>query len=119
MKRLQNQLIYHAYNALRGRGVKFNESADPRVVEMHETIAALDNKAINFKIEQHPDGTWTAESTNVDGIMSGSKDPREIPELLKDAIFTYFEIPPQLCNDSLLRADNEPVKVEQTVHVGA
>lgn len=119
MKRLQNQLVYHVSNALRRRGIKFTESADPRVTEMHETISALDNKAINFKIEQHPDGTWTAESINIDGIMSGGTDPREVPEMLKDAIFTYFEIPPRLCNDTLLRTDNEPVKVERTVHVGA
>ena len=119
MARLRNKLIYSVSNALRRRGFHFNEEKDPRVVKMRDTIHSLDNHAVSFHIEQHPDGTWTAESVNIDGIMSGGTNPREIPEMLKDAIFTYFEVPPQLCNDILLRADNEPAKVEQRVHVGA
>jgi hypothetical protein len=119
MKRLQNQFIYFATTKLRKLGHNFNEEADDRVVEMRSAINALDNHAIQFKIEQYPDGSWSAESTNINGIMTGSRDSREIPELIKDAIFTYFEIPPQLCRDSLLRSDNEPARVEQTVHVGA
>lgn len=119
MKRLQNQLVYFAADRLKKLGYNFNEEADERVVAMRTAINALDNHAIQFSIEQYPDGSWSAESTNIDGIMTGSRDPREIPEMIKDAIFTYFEIPPQLCKDSLLRSDNEPKLVEQKVHVGA
>ena len=119
MKRLQNQFINFATSKLRKLGHNFNEESDYRVVKMRSTINSLDNHAIQFKIEQYPDGSWSAESTNINGIMTGSKDPRETPELIKDAIFTYFEVPPQLCRDDLLRSDNEPAMVKQTVHVGA
>lgn len=119
MKRLQNQFIYFAASKLRKLGVNFNEEANASVSEMLSAINHLDNHAIQFSIEQYPDGSWSAESTNVDGIMTGGRDSREIPELIKDAIFTYFEIPAQLCRDDLLRSDNEPATVKQTVHVGA
>lgn len=119
MKRLQNQFIYFAASKLRKLGVNFNEEANNSVVEMLDAINHLDNHAIQFKIEQYPNGGWSAESTNIEGIMTGSRDPREIPELIKDSIFTYFEIPPQFCRDDLLRSDNEPATVKQTVHVGA
>lgn len=118
-KRLQNQSIYAISNAMRKAGWNFNEASNPRVQEMQSTINELENKSVDFYIEQQPDGTWVAQSTNIDGIMTGGKDPREIPEMLKDAVFTYFEVPPQFCNDALLHSDNEPAKIQQRVHVSA
>lgn len=118
-KRLQNQAIYAISNALRKAGWNFSEASNPRVQNMRSTIDGLENKSINFYIEQQPDGAWIAQSTNIDGIMTGGRHPREIPEMLKDAVFTYFEVPPQFCNDALLRSDNEPAKVQQRVHVSA
>ena len=119
MKRLQNQVIYSVSNAIRKAGWNFNDALNPNVQEMQSTIASLENKALNFYIEQSPDGTWVAQSTNLDGIMTGGKDPREIPEMIKDAVFTYFEVPPKFCNELLLKSDNEPAKVQQSVHVSA
>lgn len=119
MKRLQNQLIYFTTSQLRKFGINFNDETNKYVAEMLDTINHLDNHAISFKIEHYPDGGWSAESTNIEGIMTGSLDPREAPELIKDAIFTYFEIPPQFCRDDLLRSDNEPARIKQTIHVGA
>ena len=86
---------------------------------MREAINALDEKSIRFSIEQYPDGSWSAESVNIDGILTGGTDPRDLPDAMKDAIFTYFEIPPQYCDDTLLRPDNEPAKVRQRMHIGA
>ena len=71
---------------------------------------------IEFKIEQHPDGTWTAESTNIDGIITGGDTLWDVNEMVKDAIFTYYEIPPHLANDSLIRGENEPVTVRWRVY---
>jgi predicted RNase H-like HicB family nuclease len=119
MKRIQNQVIYFSANALRKLGYRFNEEHDERISEMQHAIGALDNHTILFKIDQSPDGTWSAESTNISGIMTGGKDPREVPAMIKDAVFTYFEIPPHLAKDELLRSDNEPASVVQRVHVGA
>lgn len=112
-------LVYSFSNLLRSWGYKFNEDTDLRVQEMKSRIASLENGAINLKIEQYPDGTWCAESTNLDGLITGGKDLTQAPDIIRDAIFTYFEIPPYLANDKLLRADNEPKRIEQNVHVGA
>ena len=119
MKRLQNQIIYFSSNQLRKLGVDLGESGSKQVATMKQTINALNNNAVEFQIENHPDGSWVAESTNIDGIITGSKDPREKLALIRDAIFTYFEVPPQFCRDELLLSDNEPVQVKQSLHVGA
>ncbi|MDP3772400.1 MAG: hypothetical protein Q8Q94_03435 [bacterium] len=71
--------------------------------------------SIEFKIEFYPDGSWTAESANVDGIITGDTDTAEMSGLIKDAIFTYFKIPAHLSHDALLRSNNEPVTVERRV----
>ena len=104
---------------MRRGGYNFNELSDKNVQEMQHTIESLDNGAVSFKIDIQPNGYWIAESINIDGIMSGGPDASGIPAMLKDAIFTYFEIPPKLCNDSLLHATNEPSKVVRQVHVAA
>jgi predicted RNase H-like HicB family nuclease len=119
VRRLQNHILYTVARVLRRKGIRFNEENNLKVDEMRRIIASLEGHAISFKIEQYPDGSWSAESTNIDGIMTGSNNPAEIRDMIKDAIFTYFEIPPHLCKDDLVRSDNEPITVEQRVHVGA
>lgn len=119
MRLLSNRIIYSAANALRRVGVEFDESSNDSVIAMRQAINELEGRSIEFHIEQYPDGSWHAESRNVEGLMTGSNDPREIPEMLRDAIFTYYEIPPHLCKDTLLSSDNEPATVEQDIRVGA
>ncbi len=114
--RLANKTIYTLAQLLRRVGLGFHENSDHRVIEMKKEIQRVGGK-IEFKIEQYPDGSWAAESINVDGIITGSKDVKEISSMIRDAIFTYYSIPPHLCNDALLRADNEPVTVRQRVYV--
>ena len=111
-----NKTLYFASNALRYFGYDFHEGADKRVCTMKDTIRQIGGK-IEFKIEQYPDGSWTAESVNVDGILTGGTSTKAASSTLKDAVFTYFRIPPHLCNDAVLRADNEPVTVMQHVYV--
>lgn len=114
--RLVNYTIYSVANALRHWGVDFHEQTEPRVVGMKKEIVRIGGK-IEFKIEQYPTGEWTAESTNLDGIVTGGKSRRDIPATIRDAVFTYFGIPPHLCNPRLLKADNEPVTTTQRVYV--
>ncbi|MBI2444741.1 MAG: hypothetical protein HYV42_05915 [Candidatus Magasanikbacteria bacterium] len=114
--RLFNHTVYYFAAALRRFGIDLNEENDPRVVEMKRAVNRLGGK-IEFKIEQYPDGFWTAESTNLDGIITGSAAIPEMPALIRDAIFTYFAIPPHLCNPALLKADHEPVTTRQRVYV--
>lgn len=114
LRRFKCLTIYTLANFLRDLGYDFKEAKDPRVLAMKKKIGELGK--IEFKIEQYPDGLWTAESTNVDGIITGGDDIKEMGSVIRDSIFTYYGIPPHLCNDSLLRADNEPVTLTQRVY---
>ncbi|MFZ3054777.1 MAG: hypothetical protein WA091_02255 [Minisyncoccales bacterium] len=107
---LINKTIYFFAQKLRQLGYNFNEKSDERVLSMKKEINRL--VKIEFLIEQYPDGSWTAESTNIDGIITGGISTKEMISNIKDAIFTYFGIPPYLCDDSLLRGDNEPVTIK-------
>jgi hypothetical protein len=109
-----NKIVYNLSNLARKLGADFKEESNTKILAMKNEIARL-NK-VEFKIEQYPDGSWTAESTNIDGIITGSENVKDMPYLIKDAIFTYFEIPAHLCVDSLLKADNEPVTLTQRVY---
>lgn len=114
--RLINKTIYRVAKTLRQWGVDFKEDQDPRVIAMKKEIASAGGK-IEFKIEHYPDGSWTAESTNIDGIITGGTNLEQQAPMIRDAVFTYFGIPPYLCNDILLKADNEPVTVMQRMYV--
>lgn len=109
-----NKYIYNISKLARQIGFDLHEKNDARTVEMLKQIGELGK--IKFKIEQYPDGSWTAESTNIDGVITGGKNTKDISSTIKDAVFTYFEIPPHLCVDSLLKQDNEPVILKQHVY---
>lgn len=116
MINLLNKAVYSTAKMLRKIGLKFNEDKDSRVLEMKTTIKNIGGK-IEFKIEQFPDGSWVAESTNVDGIVTGGTSGKNISLEIKDAIFTYFSIPPQLCNDEILRLPSETITTRQAIYV--
>lgn len=106
-------VIFIASHALRKLGFNFHERDNPIVQEMEKKINELGS--IQFKVELYPDGSWTAESVNIDGIITGSDNTRDMNMLIKDAIFTYFDIPPYMSDDELLKANNEPVTMKQNV----
>ena len=112
-------VIYEATKILKSFGFIFDVSKSKEVAEFKKELRSLDNSRIEFYIEQYPDGSWSSESTNVDGIATGGKDPRLMNEYLKDAVLTYYEIPAIYYDSVNLRSDNEPVTVQQKVHVGA
>jgi len=114
--RLLNKTIYLVSQQLRRWGYNFNEEADQRILAMKKEIQHLGGR-IEFKIEQYPDGSWTAESVNLDGVITGGTNTKEATPTIRDAVFTHFGIPPHLCNDTVLHADNEPVTLKQHVYV--
>ena len=114
--RIINQTIYFLYKTLRQIGINLENQNDVRLEAMRNEIAKAGGK-IEFKIEQYPDGSWTAESINVDGIITGDKITKNVSATIRDAVFTYFGVPPYLCQDDVLRADNEPVILRQKVYV--
>lgn len=104
--------IFRASQVLKSMGFDLGKN-NPSVFEFEKKIKELGG--INFNIEVYPDGGWAAESTNVDGIITGGKDIRKMNEKIKDAIFTYFELPPYLCDDELLRGPDEPLIFKERV----
>lgn len=114
--RIINQTIYFLYKVMRQLGFGDSKQNDLRLEIMKKEIAKAGGK-IEFRIEQYPDGSWTAESVNIDGIITGGKITKNVSSTIKDAIFTYFGIPPYLCKDDALKADNEPVILRQKVYV--
>lgn len=109
-----NYLIYRLSQAARRMGINFHEEDDPRVRAMRKKIAELGG--IQFTIELDEYGNWAAESTNIDGILTGGHNLQEATYLIKDAIFTYFGIPPHLCNNALVDAKAEPVQLKRWVY---
>ncbi|MEK7665579.1 MAG: hypothetical protein AAB337_01720 [Patescibacteria group bacterium] len=109
-----NKIIYKIAQGLRKIGVNFDEINDPRVKAMQAAIQKLGS--VEFKIELESDGSWVAESVNIDGIITGGSMRQNINEMIRDAIFTYFEIPPYLCNDALVTSSSESMVLEQRVY---
>jgi len=109
------KFVFNSSQILRKLGFNLNEQSNPSVVQMQDEIRKIGG-AIKFNIEHYPDGSWTAESVNMDGIITGSNDVKETRKVIKDAIFTYYQIPTYLCNDNLLKSDNEAVTVIQAVY---
>ena len=111
-----NKFRYNIGKFARRFELQTQSVSDVRVQTMHNTIGRVGG--INFKIEKSPSGEWVAESTNVDGIITGGKNyPHDVNATIKDAVFTYFEIPPELCNDTQLRQQGEVTEVEERVYV--
>ncbi len=97
-------------------GFGFKPENHSCILNMKKVIQDMDG-GIEFKIEQYPDGSWIAESVNIDGIITGGGNVKQISSTIKDAIFTYFGIPPHLCREELLKSNNEPVTIKQRVYV--
>ena len=72
------------------------------VKNMLKAIKNLEGGKIKFEFEFDENGNWAVESLNVNGIVTGGTFDDNIPELINDAIFTYYAIPPEYCDDSLL-----------------
>lgn len=116
---MKYSLAYRFALLTRRSGLKLNELKQPEVINMRKEIASLGKSGIEFKVEQHPDGSWTAESTNVEGIFTGGHAQENIPESIKDAVFTYYGIPAKYCVDELLRGTGEPIVTQQELHIVA
>ena len=115
MSSFYTKSIYHGAQVLRKFGFRFNENSDERVLSMKKILRDIGG-SIELQIAVYPDGSWTAESRNIDGIITGGRGQERMAEVIKDAIFTYFSIPSYLCKDGLLKMDNEAIKITQRVY---
>lgn len=105
---MKTSLTFKFVTLARKMGIKPNPLSCQGVEDMRREIDTLGAEGgIKFEIGMYPDGSWSAKSTNVEGIITGGFNQSEIPEMIKDAIFTYYDIPPQYCDDRLLKGTGE------------
>ncbi len=115
---MKTKFIYKLATFVRKRGIDFDSKNDPNVLAMKKDLESIGG-SVQFTVEREPSGEWWAKSTNIDGILSGGNSNDEVVEMLKDAVFTYYGISPQHCDDRLLRSSGEPKIVRQEVMVSA
>ena len=115
---MKTSLPYKLHSFLRRYGVPTDASQNEAVIAFQREMENLGGD-INIRISLHEDGSWSAKSTNVEGIITGGRNQSDINAIIKDAIFTYYGIPPS-CVDSIhIRNSQEPVTVERNVRVTA
>ena len=110
---MKYNIRYKIANMLKKAGVNFDAAKCPEVVNMKEVIEALSGGSIQFTVSREANGDWIAESVNIQGILTGGNATDDINKMIKDAIFTYFEIPARYCDDSLIREAGEPAVIRQ------
>ena len=80
-----------------------------RIVRMMDDIDKYSGK-LTFNISFHDEG-WTAQCLQIPTIITGSNNSqptvKEIDELVKDAIFTAYAIPPHLCDSRFFMNKDE------------
>ena len=110
---MMRRIIFLLSRGLRKLGIGFDAQNHPAVQAMEQRIQKLGS--LEFRVEFNPDGSWTAESLNIEGIITGSRNARNMNALIKDAVFTFFGIPAYLSQEELLKGNSEPVTMHQTV----
>lgn len=99
---MKTSRLYQLADLARRLGYDFHSPENEAVLRMRQAIAQLAGRAIQINVETAPNGTWFAQSTNVDGLITGGSDQSEMDAMIRDAIFTYYGIPPQHALDSLI-----------------
>ena len=101
--RLMNKWRYCFGKTLRRLGIGFDAEKNEAVENMLKTIAKLENRKIKIVLEFDKDGNWSAEAENLPGLITGGnlRENDNINEMIIDAIFTYFAIPPEYCDEAV------------------
>ena len=104
---------YKMAKTIKNLGINFDARECEAVHNMRDVIASLPGASIQFAISREPNGNWVAESINISGILTGGTAKDDAQEMIKDAIFTYFEIPARYCDDSIIRAVDKSITIKQ------
>ena len=116
---MKYSIRYKIVKTLKKIGTNFDPMKNDAVRNMKEVIDSLPSASIQFTISRETNGDWIAESINLSGILTGGSAKDNIEEMIRDAIFTYFEIPAKYCDDSLIRAASEPTVIKQELFATA
>lgn len=114
---MKTSVAYKLAQFARKYGHDFKALDNPDVIEMRSEIASLDDGTITFQVSGYEDGSWSATSTNVEGIITGSRNIAEIDDVIRDAVFTYYGIPAKYADDRLLKHIGQPINTEREVLV--
>lgn len=114
---MKTSLSYRVARLARKYGYDFNSRNNEGIKKMLEDISKLGPAGISFSISTQSDGSWYAESTNVDGLLTGGFKLGELDETIKDAIFTYYDIDPKHCDDLLLKGSGDAQILKQQFNV--
>lgn len=111
---MKYSLRYAFYNAV-NKAFNIKKKNIPEVETMFKEIEL--NNGINFVITKEENGDWMAESTNIEGILTGGSSSDDIDDMIKDAIFTYYGIDSKDCVlDSIpIRRRGEKIITRQEV----
>lgn len=99
---MKYSLRFRLAKVLRKIGFNFDAQKNEAVKNMKKTISKLDGGKIIFQVTIDKDGNWAAEALNLNGLITGGYITDNFNDMITDAIFTYFNIPPEYCDDSLL-----------------
>lgn len=116
---MRTSISFKLAKIARKAGYNFKSNSNSAVLEMQKSIKDLGISGIQFSISINKDGSWFAESTNVQGLISGGQKSAEINDMLKDAIFTYYGIDAKHCDDRALKSSGEHTTVKQKVYVAS
>lgn len=89
---MKTSRLYQFVSLARKLGHDFRAADNTTVQAMRQAISQLEHGTIQFSIRTKPDGTWLAQSSNVDGIITGGTNQTDQDAMIKDAIFTYYGI---------------------------
>lgn len=73
--------------------------------------AAFDQipRQIRVRVHQEEDGRYWAEATDIPGCYTQGRTMDEALQNMKDAVFTYYEVPKEYADPLLIRYEGETV----------
>lgn len=100
---MRYSLKYRVFNLLRRFGLGPDPMKSPEVQKMIEASKKDGKVGFVLKLQLFADGEWLITSDELPGLITGGsiKERNNIEEQMIDAIFTYFGVPPEYCDNSL------------------
>lgn len=78
---------------------------NPAVRNMYKTMKDLGGLEFEIEVDKKS-GKWCASAVKLPGIITGGDKDDNKDSMIRDAIFTYFEIPREFALDELLKQEN-------------
>lgn len=88
-------------------GTRKDALTNEQVQKMLSEIAALKSHELVFDFEMDKSGDWAVESVDFPGLIAGGSINDNMQQAIVDAIFAYFEVSAQYCDDALLLGEKD------------